>query len=68
GRKSTGMEYNWKITRIEAPECLLKDKDEMMDIIKDALIAYDTGDKNYSYVKVNFEYIASPWFIKEVNK
>jgi len=68
GSNSTGMEFNWKITRIEAPECLMKDKDEMMDMIKEALIAYDTSDNNGSATKVNFDYIATPWFIREVNK
>lgn len=68
GSNSTGMEFYWKITKIEAPECLLKDKDEMMNLIKEAFIAYDIGDTKVITSKFNFDFIASPWFIKEVNK
>lgn len=67
-RKSdTFMEFWWKVTRIEAPECLFKDKDEMMELIKEALIAEDISNiKNCDTTKVNFDFIAKPVFIMEV--
>ncbi|PYG83910.1 hypothetical protein LY28_03758, partial [Ruminiclostridium sufflavum DSM 19573] len=68
GNNAIDTDFYWKITRIEAPECFLKDNTEMMDMIKEALTAYATRSKNDSVTKVNFDYIASPWFIREVNK
>lgn len=65
GNNSSGMEFFWKITKIKAPESLLKDKDEMMNMIQEAFIAYDTSDKKGCLTKVNFDFIATPWFFKE---
>ncbi|EKN62895.1 hypothetical protein P9E76_08595 [Schinkia azotoformans] len=68
GSTAAGMEFFWEITEIEAPECLLKNKDEMMDMIKGAIIAYETGFTTGRTIKVNFDFIATPCFVKEVGK
>lgn len=63
---TTFKEYWWKITRIEAPECLFKDKNEMMELIKEALIASDISNIENCDTKVNFDFVAKPIFIMEV--
>lgn len=56
---------SWKITKIFAPECLLKDKNEMIDLIKEGLDAQGSGGRRDVVKKVNFDFIATPWFFKE---
>ncbi|PYG83911.1 hypothetical protein LY28_03759 [Ruminiclostridium sufflavum DSM 19573] len=68
GSLSDGVEISWKITKIEAKESLLKDKDEMIELIKEGLDAEGSGGRRDCVKKVNFDYIASPWFIRDVNK
>lgn len=63
GSISTGIEKWWKITSIEAPECLLKYNDKMLELIKEAIEAEGFGD---CVTRVNFEYVAEPWFTREV--
>ncbi|PYG85610.1 hypothetical protein LY28_03298 [Ruminiclostridium sufflavum DSM 19573] len=68
GKYNTGVEMWWKITKIEAPKRLLKDKDEMMVLLKEAFDAHGTSGKRDCVTKVNFDFIATPWFICEGNK
>lgn len=63
----TYKEFWRKVTKIEAPECLFKDKDEMMELIKEAIIAEAIKFvKGCCEIKVNFDFIAKPIFIMEV--
>jgi hypothetical protein len=66
GSISTGIKKWWKITKIEAPECLLKDSDEMLGLIKEAFDAEGFAGRIDCVTRVNFDYLTEPRFIPEV--
>jgi hypothetical protein len=66
GSFSTGVEIWWKITKIEAPECMIEDNTEMVELIKEALDAEGSGGRRDCVTRVNFDYIAEPRYIREV--
>jgi hypothetical protein len=66
GSNSTGVEVWWKITSIKVPQNLIAEKDAVMELIKEAFDAYGNG-YNRTYVrKVEFRFIAEPFFVQEV--
>jgi len=65
GHVSTGIEMRWKLTKITAPEHLRTDKDEMMELIKEAFDAIGFDGKRDVVTKVIFDFIAEPRFIPE---
>jgi hypothetical protein len=46
---STGFEMWWKITKIQAPEILLKDIYHMMEIIMEAIYVEESRATTYHY-------------------
>ncbi|PYG83914.1 hypothetical protein LY28_03762 [Ruminiclostridium sufflavum DSM 19573] len=66
GDYDTGIEMWWKITKIKAPICLLKDNDKMIEIIKEAFDAMGFAGIRNCVKRVNFEYIAEPVYMQEV--
>ncbi len=67
GKISSGVKMRWKITQIDAPESLLNVKGELIELIKEAIGALGIAGRN-CVSKTDFEYIASPRFIREVKK
>lgn len=66
GSASTGVEKWWKITSIKVPESLMQEKDTVMDLIKEAFDAYGSRNRRDCVKKVEFRFIATPVFIREV--
>ncbi|AEV67600.1 hypothetical protein [Acetivibrio clariflavus] len=64
----TGTEMYWRITKIEAPMFFFNQKDELIELIKEAFDAHGSLGRRDIVTKVNFDYIAEPYFIMEMNK
>lgn len=66
GNYTIGAEIWWKIRSIRIPESLIAEKDTIIKLIKEAFDAYGSEHKRAHVKKVNFEYIATPFFMPEV--
>lgn len=66
GNYSTGIEMWWKITKIIAPDALIKNMEEMLELIKEAFDAIGFAGVRECVTKVNFDFVAEPVFIREV--
>lgn len=67
GSFTTGTEMHQKITKIEAPESLLTDKDEMLQIIKEAFDGKGVAGRRDCVTNVIFDFIAESKFIRGMN-
>ncbi len=68
GNYKSGVEMWWKITRIEIPESLKPYKDQVIELIKEGIDAHGSGYRRDHIVKVNFDRIVPPSFIREVER
>ncbi|CAH1204388.1 hypothetical protein PAECIP111893_02240 [Paenibacillus plantiphilus] len=66
GDISNGVEMFWKITKIQAPKCLLEVKDEMIEIITEGIASEGFAGRCEWTKSVQFDYIAAPEFMLEV--
>ncbi len=63
GNYSKGIEMWWKITKIKAPDTLIKNMEEMLELIKEAFDAFGFAGIRECVTKVNFDFVAEPEFI-----
>ncbi len=68
GDYQSGVELWWKITGISVPESLRPQKEEVMQLIKEAIDAHGSGYRRDHVTKVNFDLIEWPVFYEEVNE
>lgn len=64
GNYRDGAELWWKITGISVPESLKPYKDEIIELIKEAIDAHGSFYKRDHVIRVNFDLIEWPVFFK----
>lgn len=66
GNVRTGVEMRWKVAQIDAPEDLLDVKEELLELVKEAIGALGFAGRRDCVTNVIFDFIAEPRFIRGI--
>lgn len=66
GDYQSGTELWWKITKINVPESLKPQEKMLIELIKEVIDAYGSANKRDHVTKENFDLIAAPTYVKDV--